>query len=244
MIYRNDDVPYAFFHVPRTSGTNIGHYLETRCGGRVCLNTCTPAVHHSVYASEVKHKDLSNFYKFGFVRNPYSRDYSLFTLYHQSPGTEKMEFKDWIIKRYSSYDDHDAQNFRLPQYGYYCDESGTLQVNVFRYEERELALQHIADIIKTDPIKLIENRPDYSESDFRYNHVVRGVEYRDYRSLYDNELYDFVTPFYQTDLDAFGYTFDGSKAPIEVEFTHTGHPDFYNYDYTNPETIQAPYLNI
>ena len=240
MLYRNDDVPYAFFHAPRTSGTNIANYLEKMCGGKTSLNTFTQSIIHSVYASEILHKDLTNYYKFGLVRNPFSRDYSLYTLYRQA-GVEQT-FKEWIIERYSPYEFKPAQNYRLPQYGYFCDEAGVLQVNVFKFEHRTEALHTVAEVIGTSAQLLINHKPEYVPGVHEYNNIRQG-KIDDYRFHFDKEMIDYVMPFYQIDMDAFGYTFDGFKEPVPVEFKFEGHPDFYNYDYNNLEQLQK-YINV
>ncbi len=221
MIVRDGENAYAFIHNPRTSGTSISDYLIKHCGGRRLHNVDDYAQEHSIYAEEIKYRKFDNHFLFGFIRNPFSRESTLHKLYCRDTNTQ-VEFKRWLF-------DESFPWYRKPQYGYFCDTNGKIKANIFRFEERTSAIQHIASVIDADPIALEAHNVN---NGFNIN--------MSYVNEYDNEMIDLVTERYKTDLDAFGYYFDGYNDIIqEVEFSFT--EDTINYNIRPP---QYRYVNV
>lgn len=200
MIVRDGENAYAFVHNPRTSGTSITKYLIENCGGRRLQNVPDDIQEHTIYAEETRYRKFPNHYFFGFVRNPWSREWTLHKLYMEKTGNN-IDFKKWLLEPLEWY--------RRPQYGMFCDMEGNLKVNVFRFEDRSNAIATIAEVIKTDAKRL--------ESYNVNNGFNTGMRYT---YDYDNEMIECVAERYSTDIDAFGYYFDGHNDLIRsVPFT-------------------------
>lgn len=219
MIIRDENVPYAFIHNPRTSGTSITEYLINYCGGRRLRNVPEYVQEHSIYAEESRYRNFDSHYVFGFVRNPWSREWTLHKLYCRDTGNS-VDFKSWLM--------HDFPWYRQPQYGMYCDLAGKLKTNIFRFEDRSNAIKQISDIIKTDS----EQFESYNVN----NGFNTGMKYvKDY----DQEMIDCVAERYSLDIEAFGYYFDGYDDVIkDVPFTHT---DTMTYNIVQPK---IRYVNV
>lgn len=233
MIYCNNGLnsSFAFFHNPRTSGSSISECLIRHGGVESKANHYLPI--HSIFAYESKYRNLDNHYKFGFCRNPYSREYSFYSLHKKfSKYVEKLNiptFKHYIIKKWAEGVLLDSSS---QQYGYFCDTDGKLQVNVFKYEERVKALKHIGEKIK---INLNPEHRASPDGDYRYN--IGLTLDKHYTEMYDNEMIDLLEPKFRLDMDAFGYTFDGHKEPKQVEFVFK-QPDKLVYYFSNFEIAE------
>lgn len=211
MIIRDGENAYGFVHNPRTSGTSITEYLIQHCGGRVLANLPQYLRQHSIYAEEVRYRKFPNHYLFGFIRNPFSREYSLYQLYCQARKST-IDFKSWCLS--------EDRTYRRPQYGYFCDRDGKLVATAFRYEDRTNAIEQISSIIKTDAYKFASFTSSKSP--------VFGVD-MSYVKMYDNEMIESISKHYAVDLQAFGYYFDGYNEDIqEVPFQFTEDTIYYS----------------
>lgn len=191
MIVCDNNIPYAFVHNPRSSGTSISEYLTNCAGGRMLTNIFELRCRlHSVYAEEVRYRRFDNHFVFGFIRNPFSREYSLYKLFNRRINPN-VSFKQWLFEYYDQYS--------RPQYGFFCDTTGELKVNLYRFEERESSMRAIAQRLNLDAERFIS----YNSKDS----VNFNVE-DSYIEAYDNEMIDFVAEKRKVDLEAFGYTFD------------------------------------
>lgn len=195
MIVRDGENAYAFIHNPRTSGTSITEYLIKNCGGRRLNNVPEYAQEHSIYAEETRYRKFPNHYFFGFVRNPWSREWTLHKLYMRDTGTV-IDFKKWLLEDFPWY--------RRPQYGMFCDLEGNLKADVYRFEDRTEAIAEIASKIGTDA----QSFESYNVN----NGFNTGMKYV---QDYDNEMIECVAKRYHTDIDAFGYYFDGHNNLIK-----------------------------
>ena len=171
MIY-NDD--FVFIHNPRTSGTSISKYLVQ------FKNAQYTGVKHD----KIKDLDIKNRYAFGFVRNPYSRFYSFYTLIRTSKSFKS--FNEWLMSLTPELSD------MIIQYEYYNQDC-----HVYKYEQREEALIEIANNINDNKI-------------IQYNLYRNSYKYynEDYRQEYDNVSYDFVTDYCKQDLEKYNYSFE------------------------------------
>ena len=211
MIVRDGEFAYGFIHNPRTAGTNISAYLKEFCGGRTLANLPYYVSLHSIYAEEVKYRKFPNHYLFGFIRNPFSREYSLYQLYHATID-DSIDFKTWCLSR-------EDRLFKKPQYGYFCDINGNVAVNIFRYENRTEAINTISQNINTNPEQFDSFKTDETRV---YNADMS------YTKMYDNEMIDYLSEQYAVDLEAFGYYFDGYHDTIKnVPFEFTEDTMYY-----------------
>lgn len=169
---------FIFIHNPRTSGTSLSQYLMSEC-----MAVPYKSLHSK--ASDI-HIPLDGYFVFGFVRNPFSREYSYYTL-----AKTDLTFSQWVEARYVEQRP-ELQHNVAPQYTYYNDISV-----IYKYEDRNESLLDIATRIHT-PYEKISSYSLYRNS---YSKNV------DYRTQYDNITYDTIKRVYQEDLVRFGYDF-------------------------------------
>lgn len=230
MIIRDGEKPYVFVHNPRTAGTTLLNFLTEYCGGIIYCpknEMYSQYVKHRVYANGPDR--IKNYYKFGFVRNPFSRELSLYKLLTLT--IEGLSFKEWVLSRFSGEKitgnyEKSLTAYTLPQYGFFCDVNGDLVVNWFRYENRLSALEKIGNIIGINMKSMIDYRP--VNNSMRFDII-------EYQKEYDNEMIDLVERAYKIDLDAFGYTFDGYKETQPVSFKFDGDIRFYATNYLSED---------
>ena len=191
MIYSDKNVPYAFIHNPRTSGTTLTNYFLWRGATRLTDSN------HDTYNEASKIFNFDNYYTFGFVRNPFSREVSLYNLVLTNSGRD-ISFEEWVHSR------HEVDNPRswlvMPQIDYFCDSNREIKANIFKFEDRKDSIRTISDILQFPYEQLINYVPiiDSPKSP-------PGI---DYRSYYTSRTFDILSYKYKIDLDTFGYTFD------------------------------------
>jgi hypothetical protein len=168
---------FVFIHNPRTSGTSLGQFLIDECSAVPCKE-----LHSTVADIDFPTQDH---FVFGFVRNPYAREYSYYTLVNT-----ELTFTEWLSARYIT---RTLPRHTEAQHTYY-DGSCT----VFKYEDRTTALITIAEQIEADKDALLS----YSKHRNSYRWST------DYRTQYDNEAYDIVTKYCAEDISKYGYVFD------------------------------------
>lgn len=135
--------------------------------------------------------DFSEFYKFGFVRNPYDWIVSMYSFlgqtksHHHQKRIAKMSFSEYL--------DFEIRRNKRHQHLFLCDANGELAVDfVGRFEQLQ------ADFAKvTEHLKL----------DLRLPHV-NASRHRDYREYYDDEIYEKVTRHWDRDIRLFDYSFE------------------------------------
>ena len=72
---------YIFIHIPKTAGTSIKNYLNSlrpKTDYKSPEDPLEKFGHHKLPYYESKYKNTEEFYKFCFLRNPYSRMVSLY----------------------------------------------------------------------------------------------------------------------------------------------------------------------
>jgi len=204
-IYREEN-PYIFIHNPRTSGTGLSLFLNKCCEGktlRIPSDIPERRSRHSNYIEIAQHISLTNPYVFGFVRNPYDREYSLYSLmvkmnslvFDERKLNIGTSFSDWVINIRDTVVWPNS-NIRT-QKSYFVDESNSVVCNVFKYEDRTNAMETICNNIGGD-----------FEKFKLYDTKINSATVDDYKTQYTNEAYDLITQRYAEDLETFGYTFE------------------------------------
>lgn len=176
---------WCFIHVPRTSGTCIRQFLIEHTDSSEYKNVHT------------KHGEiefgLDQYFCFGFVRNPYDREYSLYTL-AKAHKVARVDFETWITNKFVKLENtHRFIDAYELQKDYFKDTA-----HVFKYESRNEALIKISDNLGLDSNKFI-------------SYILYRNSYKydtDYRSQYTNSSYDIVTKALEQDIETFGYTFE------------------------------------
>jgi hypothetical protein len=174
----NRTYEFLFVHVPKTAGMAVSRDLFRFTSPR-SLHLCEPyddqnrrnsetykLAKHSTAAeirSKIGDEEFNSLFKFAFVRDPYSRTYSLFRFL-------KYNFREWkksaIMDTFDTFDQFVASEFfqtpgpdRIfePQGFWLVDESGQLMVDrVARMEELEIELREIYETIGLPPVEKLK----------------------------------------------------------------------------------------
>ena len=223
---------WVYIHVPKTAGT----YVEN-----LFLKHYDLMVEDEIHTTVYDIKDKKDKFIFGFVRNPYSSEWSLWNYCHRSWGIFK-DFDEWCAFRfggkreegYEKYEHlpvhmHDGSRngskmqldycydlFIRSQAGYFCDENQKcIASQIYRFEELRESWNDIQKRIDVD-IQMNFDDSVYQSSD--------------YKEVYTDYSYDLVSKYKAKDLEVFGYDFDGYSGDVPLKFTtdYVGH----NYAYT------------
>lgn len=163
-------------------------------------------------------EQFNNYFKFGFVRNPYDRLVSSYMYYndwflYNKEHRPYPSFKQFV---YAMLEDQMTPNDRVKyslQYPYLvgCDYVG-------RYETLQSDFDHVCEVlnIQTKPLPTLNKlypwrreTPEEGPSMYNY-HVNNPLPVRKhYSTYYDEEILSIITPVLQQDLDCYGYSFTG-----------------------------------
>jgi hypothetical protein len=220
---------FIYVHVPKTGGQSIEMVLEPISESLFDQ--------HSILFDAVK-QDNINFddkFKFGFVRNPYDLEVSNYFWHTRTNDRVNIDnFNTWIKWKYEedstllTPDDFANEETywylkgfcRNPQVGFFVDNNAKfLSDFIGRYETINDDWNYICD------------KMDWN---YKLGHHYPSVgRQKDYRQYYNEESYDIVTNNYKTDLEVFGYDFDGNfnkeiklDYPIDIKLN-----PHYNYYY-------------
>jgi len=198
--YQLDRYPSAFdrnkcifFHIPKAAGTSVCLSLFGCQTGHLNFN--------SLYNSNPQ--KASTYFKFTFVRNPWSR---LVSAYHflQAGGMYESD-KVWAdnnIKAYSEFSDfvykwvnqENVNSFThfIPQHKFISDENGVIRADfVGKTENIQKDFQVVSSILGLDAKLQHSNKSNHNS-------------YVDY---YDNRTKAIVASVYEKDINLFGYEF-------------------------------------
>jgi len=222
---------WVYIHVPKTAGTTVENLFRDNHNLIV-----EDEVHTTVYDIE----DKIDKFIFGFVRNPYSSEWSLWNYCQNSWGIF-LEFDEWCAFRFGGKRDEGYEKYEhLPvqtydgsrdgskteldycydlfirsQAGYFCDENKKcIASKIYRFEQLRESWDDIQKRINMD-IKM---------------NVVERLHKDDYKKVYTDYSYDLVSKYKAKDIELFGYNFDGFEGdcPLDYSVDYVGK----NYAYT------------
>ena len=204
----SDQHKFIFVHVSKSAGTSMYRTLEPfanvidkRLLNRLLSKSGIKRNYHSRYFARhtciseamkyIPQQDFEQFFKFGFVRNPYDWIVSLYSFLSQ---TESHHRQKQIAKMsFSEYIDFEINRNKRHQHLFLCDNKGDLAVDfVGRFERLN---EDFAQVTKR--LQLDLNLPH-----------VNASRHRDYRDYYTEEIYDKVTKHWHRDIRLFGYQFE------------------------------------
>ena len=193
-----DEHQCIFVHITKTAGTSVSKSLFGY------LPYHYTAIDYRVIYGR---RTFNQYFKFAFVRNPWDRLYSAYRYLKAGGWNEKDELwaktnlaafddfnnfvKQWLCEKNIEHHIH----FR-PQHHFICDAKGRLLIDYLGYFETI-----------NDDFDKISKRLKIDASIGRHN-ANPGESYRD---VYDDESRDIVTRVYSTDIELFGYEFDGIR---------------------------------
>ena len=197
-----------FIHIQKTGGSSITEILRSSMPD---LKRYMGTHDHASWARNALGNEYDLYYKFAFVRNPWDRLVSWYTMIRQraevtNPNklnrlftyvlNSSSSFEDFVLNCTHTIDDVDGRkSFLYNQYDYVSDESGALIVDfVGRYENYESDLRTALERMGVFNIDI----PHINKSDHLH-----------YSAYYTQRTKDIVSERYERDLKEFGYSFEG-----------------------------------
>lgn len=185
-----------FVHITKTAGTSIALSLFQE------LPYHYTAIDYRVFFGK---RDFNRYFKFAFVRNPWARTLSAYQ-YLNTGGWNEND-RSWAqthLKRYKTFEHFVNERLTAgtlpehihfkPQHEFVTDRRGNLLLDHLGYNETiQLDFQVVADRLGL-PATLKHTNASKSS---------------DYRTEYTPSMHDIVASVYKTDIDLFGYDFNG-----------------------------------
>jgi hypothetical protein len=200
-----------FVHIPKSGGTSVENALGLLADVRN-ENTETmfgliksPALKKKVrstsFLQHLTAKELrrllpsqfSSYYRFAFVRNPWSR---MVSLYHYHIRDKRFSFNEFVALTRGSEHWH-----ATTQYSYIFDRKGRCLVDfVGRYERLAADFAQVCSRLDID-----RTLPHFG-----------ATEHDDYRRYYDDATRKIIERRYREDIEQFGYEFDEPYAAATI----------------------------
>lgn len=225
-----------FVHIPKTAGQSIEHVfldllsldwdsrapLLLRPNDRPELGP--PRLAHLKADEYVRFKYLTQamfdaYFKFAFVRNPWSR---LVSIYRFLGHDQKIDFRTFLLGPFKNYIFENQHWFVGPQSDFVYSKEGKLLVDYLgHFEDLQNGFDHVCRQIDITQRKL----PHVNKSENNNplpNEIINQISegpggkpgstefpvHQDYRDYYDEDTIDCVADLYRKDIEMFGYDFD------------------------------------
>ncbi len=194
------DKKCIFVHIPKTAGISVNKSLFS----------CT--IGHSTIEDYqyILGMDFKHYFKFAFVRNPWSRLFSAYCFLKQGGitksdklwGAENLSnynnFKEFVTNWLNKSNINSYYHF-IPQYKFLClPHRKKLEIDFLGYFENLDA--------DFERIKAKLSLPRY----LTIGHE-NSLQYPDYKNIYTKKMRDIVYRVYRTDIKLFGYNFDNTN---------------------------------
>ena len=171
-----------------------------------------------VQCGHIEQVDFDRFYKFSFVRNPWSR---LVSEYRYRAYLSHKSFKDFVFNKFPKPGWDDKYRHVMPQSSMICSEDGRLLMDfVGKFERLQQDFNRVcADLGFDNPALPHVNSSDKRSRELRRafkNFIHRNDEgrFRTYVDFYDDETRDYVAQLYESDIEMFDYSFaDALREP-------------------------------
>ena len=161
------------------------------------------------YLSEAQ---FSAMFKFGFVRNPWSR---ILSEYRYRNYFYHLSFRDFVLNKMPKPGWSDNYRHVMPQYDMLYDESGNLLVDfVGRFENLQQDFDKVCKALSISSSSLPHrNKSNKKSRDLKRS--LRNFLYmngenhkRRVRDFYDEESRNAVASYYKKDIEKFGYSLE------------------------------------
>lgn len=171
-----------------------------------------------VRCGHIEQADFDRYYKFSFVRNPWSR---LVSEYRYRAYLSHKSFKDFVFNKFPKPGWDDKYRHVMPQSSMICSEDGRLLMDfVGKFERLQQDFNRVcADLGFDNPALPHVNSSDKRSRELRRafkNFIHRNDEgrFRTYVDFYDDETRDYVAQLYRSDIEMFDYSFaDALREP-------------------------------
>lgn len=205
------DLKCVFIHIPKVAGQSIERFFYSLLGVKREMLLLGSNPDPKLGPEELSHltaseytsfgymtsKEFNSYYKFSFVRNPWTR---LVSEYIFNDYISKFDFKSFVFQNFPKPDLSDAYRHVTPQYNFLYDSQGNLLVDfVGRFENLQVDFNIVCQKLGIAETTL----PHLNSS--KKNKALK--EYKPYFEYYDDETQEFIAEVYQKDIETFGYTF-------------------------------------
>ena len=227
-----------FVHIPKAAGRSVEKYFMDRLNldrenaahrrQLLLVNNDDPALgtqrlsHLSameyVRCGHLTQAEFDAFYKFSFVRNPWSR---LVSEYRYRAYFSDRNFKDFVFNKLPKPGWDDRYRHVMPQSQMLCSDDGQLLVDfVGKFERLAKDFEQVCAALGFDNTALPHSNPSNKKSrELRRN--FKNLIYRNkesglhrYVDFYDDETREFVAELYRSDIEMFDYSFaDALSSP-------------------------------
>ncbi|MFC1688858.1 sulfotransferase family 2 domain-containing protein [Pseudomonadota bacterium] len=218
-----------YVHVPKTGGQSVEQFFIDRLGldwdkdrgdllirrneNRACGTEKLAHLSATEYVEcgHVSQAEYSGFFKFSFVRNPWSR---ILSEYRYRNYFHHLSFRDFVLNKLPKPGWDDDYRHVMPQYEMLHDSDGNLLVDyVGRFETLQDDFDRICEQLKIPDSRLPHrNKSDKKSRDLK--RTVRNLLFmngenrkRSRADFYDDETREAVAEYYQKDIETFGYSF-------------------------------------
>lgn len=225
----------VFIHIPKNAGQSIEHVFlnllnltwDTRAPLLLRYNDNIelgpPRLAHLKAEEYVRYKYLTqdmfdDYFKFTFVRNPWSR---MVSIYKHLGFNKKLEFNVFLKGTFKNTIFNDKNWFVGPQSNFVYSENGDLLVDfIGRFEDLQNSFEHVCKQIGLPATQVPHiNESKENDSVFSRNpkNFVKNISrritekkissYKTYQEYYDEESIDLVAELYEKDIELFKYDF-------------------------------------
>jgi hypothetical protein len=188
----NHEHKYIFIHVPKTAGTSIVKALDLPDKGHY--------TQLEIYKRYEGAHDISKYFSFGFVKNPWARFLSLYFYLIRTSKKTSLTFSEYA-KRFKSERPILSLNTKefkksgvslrhyLPQFNFFL-------IDDINYIGKTENIQHCFDIV-CDKIGIPHQQLPHKNA----------TTHKHYTEYYDDETKEIVAKKYAKDIEYFGYEF-------------------------------------
>ncbi len=187
-----------FIHIPKAAGTSVLNVLSKK---KVPRDHCS----YNIFLQSSK-KKFHSYFKFCFVRNPYTRLMSVYYyLKNGGNGKSDLEIQELIKQKYSTFEkfvldylDKDLIyqiSLLRPQYTYICNYKYEVMVDFCgKFENIEKDFSTVCEILRIKKTLPTLNKTNYKDNICKIQSIQK-------------EVIGKINSLYQKDFEVFGYEF-------------------------------------
>ncbi|WP_415408820.1 sulfotransferase family 2 domain-containing protein [Synechococcus sp. A10-1-5-9] len=207
----NDNYKFIFVHVPKVAGSSLTHVLRSLPGDNRFLLAKTKhetlqefcSMHECRFSGKGKEpsKEISSYFRFGFVRNPWSRMYSLYRYLDESRPRKEIDtiksFKNFLVLSEAGEKWINKLHSMRSQLDFFVDGNNTINVDFLgHYEFLKEDFNYVSKLLLL---------PEYLSLPRKNSSSSSTANYIDF---YDDEMISIVQRRFAYEIDLFGYKFN------------------------------------